>query len=145
MYVYLLEFTYAARDREAVEKWLAQTDLGGVLLSTEPYDDEVLAVLASTQAFGTTSQRLSQHALIASCEAKQCAMYRITTTATPGWVLHSFPLREGEEWYPGAGQTAYLCLQSHQISHEQIRWLAISTAIVSWEYAFDLAPLLVGC
>lgn len=145
MYVYLLEFTYAAKDREAIERWLAQADLGGVLLSTEPYDDEILAVLASNRAFGTASQSLSQYPLIASCEAKQCVMYRITTTSTPGCVLHSFPLREGEEWYPGAEQTAYLCLQSHQLSHEQIRWLAVNTAIVGWEYIFDLAPLLVGC
>lgn len=145
MYVYILEFVYAAEDRETVEKWLAQAELGGVLLSSEPYDDEILAILASSRAFGEKSRKLRQHPLISSCEAKQCAMYRITTTTAPGWVLHSFPLREGEEWYPGSRQTAYLCLQSHQLSNEQISWLATSTAIVGWEYAFDLAPLPVGC
>ena len=141
MHLYLLEFTYGVEDRETVETWLSQADLGGaVLISIEQYDDQILAVLANYQALAAEHKKLQQRPAISSCEAKQCAVYRITTTATPASMLYSFPLREGEEWYHGAEQTAYLCVQSHLLSEAQISWLVTSTDIIAWEDLFELTP-----
>ena len=145
MHLYLLEFTYAVEDRETVETWLSQADLGGaVLISAEKYDDEILAVLANYQALTEAHKKLQQHPAISSCVAKQYAVYRITTAAAPASVLRSFPLKEGEKWYLGAGQTAYLCVQSHLLSEAQISWLVTSPDIIpdiiAWEDLFDLTP-----
>jgi hypothetical protein len=142
MYLHLLEFTYAVADREGVETWLSQADLGGAaLISIKQYDDEILAVLASYQALVEEHKKLQQHPAISSCVAKQCTVYRITTTTAPASALSSFPLREEEEWYQGAQKTAYLCVQSHQLSEEQTSWLATNADIIAWEDLFELPPL----
>ena|SRR5260370_42150477 len=145
MNLYLLEVTYAAQDRETVEPWLSQADLGCVLLSSEQYNDEILSVLASNQALVETSKKLCQHPAISSCEGKQRVIYRIATTTAPEHVLCSFPFRLGEEWYVGPGKTTYFSAQSHQLSEKQISWLATNPAIATWEDAFDLTPMPVGC
>src|SRR5207245_11215863 len=90
-------------------------------------------------------RRLQSYAAISSCEAKRYAVYRVTTTVASEQVLRSFPLGESQEWYPGDGQTAYLCVQSHHLDAEQISWLATCTQITAWECLFDLVPLLAGC
>ncbi len=142
MYLHLLEFTYAVADREAVETWLSRVDLGeAALMSVKQYDDEMLVVLANYQALDKQHKKLQQHPAISSCVAKQCTVYRITTTTAPASALYSFPLREEEEWYQGAEKTAYLCVQSHQLSEEQTSWLATNADIIAWEDFFDLTPL----
>ena len=142
MYLHLLEFTYAVADRETVETWLSRVDLGETaLMSVKQYDDEILAVLANYQALAEEHKKLQQHPAISSCVAKQRTVYRIITTTAPASVLYSFPLREEEEWYQGAEKTAYLCVQSQQLSEEQTSWLTTNADIIACEDLFDLTPL----
>ena len=142
MYLYLLEFTYVVVDHKAVETWLAQAHLHGVLISISQYHDEMLAVLANEQALVEEYRTLHRHPAISSCVEKYCDVYRIMTTSAPKQVLSSFPLREGEEWYGGIEKMAYLCVQSHQLSGEQIFWLANNKNITAWQDRFDLTSML---
>lgn len=118
-----------AEDHATIEAWLAQTGLGGMVISTEQYDDEILTVLADVQPLEKVRQQLQQHPAISTCEEKLRAVFRVTMTTAPGHVLCSFPFRGGEEWYVGAGKTAYLCTQSHQLNDQQISWLAANAQI----------------
>jgi hypothetical protein len=145
MYLFLLAFTYAVDDRKAVEEWLSQAGLDSVLLSTERYNDEILAVLANYQEVTEDGRKLHLHPAISSCIEKQCPVTRVVTTIAPEQVLRSFPLREGEEWYLGSGHTAYLCTASRWLSDKQISWLATCTTISAWDYVFDLTPMPAGC
>ena len=144
MNLYLLEFTYAAEDRESVEAWLSQPELGGMLLSVEQYDDEILAVLADTQPLIKACKKLQQNPAISSCERKLRAIYRVATATSPEHVLCTFPFRAGEEWYLGPGKTTYLSTQLQPLTDAQISWLTNNTAIASWEDTFDLTPMPVG-
>lgn len=141
MYLYLLEFTCAVEDHPAVKTWLSKANPDGILISTSQYGDELLSVLAHDQTLTETHKKLRQHPAISSCVEKQRVVYRITTITAPELVLSSFPLREGEEWYPGIGKMAYLCIQAHQLSGEQISWLTTNPRIVAWESFFDLIPM----
>ncbi len=145
MYLYLLVFTYAAEDHTLVEADLPQMYPGGVLISTEQYDDEMLAVLASHQTPDGVCQGLIQHPAISSCVEKHCPVYQVVTNTPPEKVLRTFPLREGEEWYLGEGRSGYLCVQSPLLSARQVAWLATSTEIAAWEYWFSLVPMSVAC
>ncbi len=142
MHVHLLEIVYASENRETVETWLSRADLGGVIISTEQYDDEVLAVLASEQSLGEALQQVRQQPAISSYEEKRRAIYRFTTTITPEHVLCSFPFHNGEEWYLGSGNVAYLCMPADQFNCIQVSWLAHSTDIDEWCPVFDLVPVL---
>jgi len=144
VYLYLLAFIYTVKHRETVEAWLSQANLGGVLINIRQYDDEILALLASHQPLEEERQKLCEHPAISSCEAKECFVFRVTTTSAPELVFRSFPLRWGEEWYPGAGRTVYLCLQSGLLSDQQISWLSSRTEIAEWRDMFDLTSMLVG-
>jgi hypothetical protein len=115
-----------------------------VLISARQYDDEILAVLANDEALTEEHKKLQGHPAISSSEEKWRAVYRVAPTTAPESALSSFPLREGEEWYLGAEKTAYLCVQSHQLSDEQISWLNTSTDIATWEDHFDLTPMPAG-
>lgn len=141
MYLYLLEFTYAVKDRETVEAWLTEEGLSGTLISTQQYDDEIFSVLANDRAAPGDQRKLSVHDAISSCQAKQRALYRITTTDAPRVILHSFPLGEGDEWYACNERTIYLSMSSHRLGYKQISWLATCTNIVKWEDQFILRPL----
>lgn len=145
MYLYLLALTYALEDRELVEAHLAQMHLEAVLISTEVYDDELLAVLASRQELEEVCEMLKRHPAVSSCVKKHCPVYHMITSAAPEQVLRTFPLREGEEWYLGEGRSVYLCVQSPLLSARQVSWIATSTQIASWEYWFDLVPVSVSC
>jgi hypothetical protein len=142
MHLYLLEIVYALERCEAVEEWLARTDLGGVVISTEQYDEEILAVLASEQTLEKAYLQVWQHPFVSSCEEKQRVVYRVTTTSDPQHALCSFPFRPGEEWYTGPANMMYLSVQSRQLSEKQLCWLAESTTITRWEHRFDLIPVL---
>jgi hypothetical protein len=144
MYLYLLEFIYRVKDRELVETWLSRENLGGVLISTRQYGDEILAVLANDQALVEARKQLRRHPAVSSCVEKWCLVYRIVATTTLELVISSFPLRGGEEWYLGTEKMAYLCTQWHQLSTEQMSWLLTSPTIVSWEDQFDLTPIPIG-
>jgi hypothetical protein len=141
MFLNLLEIAYAIENREVVETWLSQANLGGVIISTEQYDDEILSVLASAQALFPALIQLQQNSAITSCEEKLRAIYRVITSTEPKHALCSFPFRDGEEWYLGSGETIYLSVQSHELSDEQISWLAASADIVDWKYTFALTPV----
>lgn len=145
MYLYLLVFTYAAEDHKLVEADLAQIHPGGVLISAEQYDDEMLAVLASHQTPDEAYQKMIQHPAISSCMERHCSVYHVETSAPPEKALRTFPLREGEEWYLGQGRNVYLCVQSPLLSARQVSWLATSMEIAAWEYWFSLVPMSVGC
>jgi hypothetical protein len=125
-----------------VERWLSQAHLRGVLISAKQYDDEILAVLANDEALTEEHKKLQRNPAISSSEEKRRVVYRVAPTTAPQSALSSFPLHEGEEWYLGAENTAYLCVQSPQLSDEQISWLVTSTDIASWDYLFDLTPML---
>jgi hypothetical protein len=142
MYLHLLEITYAVEDRATIETWLSQAYLGGAIISTEQYSDEILAVLASEQVLGETYQELQRHPAISSCEKKRRAVYRVTTITEPKHALCAFPFREGEEWYVGSGKMIYLCVLSHRLSEQQAAWLATNTHISEWKYLFDLISVL---
>lgn len=144
MYLYLLIFTYAAEDHKLVEADLPRIHPEGVLISTERYDDEVLAVVASHQTPGEAYQRLARHPAVSSCAERHCPVYHVVTGAAPAQELCTFPLREGEEWYQGEGQHVYLCVQSPLLSARQVSWLATSKEITAWDYWFSLVPLSVG-
>jgi hypothetical protein len=146
MYLYLLEFTYAVEDREAVESWLGKAGLSGVLISVQQYDDEMFAVLADKQSVPEDQKKLGVHAAISSSQAKRRALYRITTKSAPRSVLRSFPLEDDDEWYAGDERMMYLSLPSHKFGHKQIAWLAMCPDIVLWEDTFPLTPLpLASC
>ena len=140
MYLFLLEFTYASEDREIIETWLAQANLDGTLICTMQYDDEILSVLASKHTLIEEQQKILRLPAISSCEEKHHAVYHVTTKVAPELVLRAFPFDEDEEWYRESERTAYVCLQSHQFSSQQISWLAACTQIESWEYLFALSP-----
>lgn len=140
MYLFLLEFTYAAEDRAIIERWLKQEELGGTLICTMQYDDEILAVLASKHTLIEALQKMQQQPAISSCEEKHHAVYHVTTKVAPELVLRAFPFDEDEEWYRESERTAYICLQSHQFNSKQISWLAACTQIEAWEYLFALSP-----
>ncbi len=141
MYLFLLEFTYAAKDCESIEAWLSQAQLSDMLISTMQYDDEILGVLASEQQLTEASLKILQQPTISLCQTKREAVYCVTTAVVPELVLRSFPFREGEEWYQGTKQTAYLCLQSHQLSARQIAWLATCKQIITWDFFCALSPV----
>ena len=142
MHLYLLEITYAAQDKQDVEAWLAHAPLTGVIISTEQYDDEILAVLASEQALGTAHQYVRQQHAVTSSQRKRRAVFRITTTTSPEHVLCAFPFRGGEEWYIGPGNVAYLSVQSHQLTDRQRDWLASNEEIADWQETFELESML---
>ena len=143
MQLYLLEFTYAVEDCQAVEAWLAEADLSGVLISTGQYEDEMFAVLASERSMREDHQKLALHSAISSCQAKQSILYRITTSAAPEVVFRTFPLGEGDEWYWGPGRISYLSMQSQRLRQIQITWLATCSEIVAWEHNFALKEISV--
>lgn len=138
MLLHLLEITYAAEDRETVEEWLVHTQLEGEIISVEQYDDEILAVQANVQPSRELLMHVRQQPGITSCCIKKRAVHRIETTTTPTHVLCSFPFREGEEWYLGSGNVAYLCVQAYNFTPKQTAWLTANTAIVAWSDLFDL-------
>ncbi len=142
MYLSLLEFIYAAKDHETIEAWLAQAHLNSVLICMMQYDEEILAVVASDHQLTETSQKMYEQPAISSWEEKRAYVYRVITTVAPELVLRSFPFGEGEEWYRGRGQTAYLCLQTHQFSNEQVSWLATCKQIIHWDFSWALVPVL---
>lgn len=145
MYLYLLEITYPVHECARVETWLSQAQLGGVIISIEQYTDEILAVLASEQSLKEeVCQQVRLHSAISSCEGKRRAVYRVTTKTTSEHVLCSFPFRAGEEWYLGSENSAYLCVQSPQLSDKQLAWLATNAAIAEWRSRFDLVPVLTA-
>lgn len=145
MYLYLLVFTCAVEDYKLVENDLARLHPDGVLISVEQYDDELLVVLASHQTPGDACQKLIQHPAVSSCVERYSPVYHVVTGIPPARTLHTFPLREGEEWYLGEGPNAYLCMQSPLLSPKQVSWLATSTQIAAWEYWFSLVPVSVRC
>jgi len=145
MYLYLLICTYAVEDHKLVEADLARIHPGGVLISAERYDDEMLAVLAGHQTPGEAYHKLIRHPAISSCVERHCPVYHVVTSTASENALRTFPLREGEEWYQGKGRHVYLCVQSPLLSAKQVSWLATSTEIAAWEYWFSLVPLSVGC
>lgn len=144
MQLFLLEFTYAVDNRKVVEDWLSQAHLDSTLLSTEQYNNEMLAVLANYQDVTEDGRKLHRHPAISSCVEKQRFITRVVTTISPDLILRAFPLREGDEWYLGRGQTIYLCTTSRWLSERQISWLATCTHISAWESVFDLAPTPVA-
>lgn len=142
MYLHLLEIVYAIEGREAVEMWLSQANLSSVVISTEQYDNEILAVLASKHAVEEAHQEMQWHPAISSCEGKKRVVYRITTTSTSEHALDSFPFCHGEEYYVGPKKTMYLSVLSHQLSEKQLSWLIENSDVVEWEYLFDLTSVL---
>lgn len=144
MYLSLLECVYDVKDRERVEAWLIQANLGGVLICTIQYDEEILAVLASRYRLLEALQKICRQPAISSCEEKCANVFRVTTTVAPEQVIRSFPFREKEEWYQGIGQAAYLCLQTPQFAYEQLVWLASSRYILAWDSTYALIPVPVG-
>ncbi len=144
MYLHLLEIVYGVEDRKAVEGWLSQTHLGGVVISTEQYDDQILAVLASEQALEEASQHLQRYPAVSSCEEKWRFVYRIAITSASEHILSSFPFSPGEEWYIGPEKTMYLSVQTQQLGEKQLAWLARSPDIARWEYLFDLTSVLAA-
>lgn len=147
MYLYLLAFTYAFEDRALVEADLARIHPEGVLVSARLYDDEILAVLAShqEQEHEEAAERLKQHPAVSSCIKRHCPVYHILISTEPEQALRTFPLREGEEWYQGDGQSVYLCVQSPLLGTRQVSWIATSTEIAAWEYWFNLVSVSAGC
>jgi hypothetical protein len=145
MYLNLLEFTYAVRDREAVEIWLSQAELDAVLISTEQYYDEILAVLASEQSVVEAHKKLLEQPAITSCTEKRCVVYRVTTTVPPQQVIQDFPTGEDQDWYLGTDNTSYLCVQSHPLNDRLIAWLDTNPLVANWDYLFDLNPMPLGC
>ena len=143
MYLGLLEIAYAVEDQEEAEALLSQENLGGVIISTEQYEDEILSVLANEETLLPAYRKLHGNYAIVSCEVKWRAVYLVTTTTEPKHALCSFPFRDGEEWYLGQGKTIYLSVQAHGLSDEQISWLATRPNIVDWKYDFELIPVLV--
>jgi hypothetical protein len=141
MYLSLLEFIYAVKDHEIVEEWLAQAHLNSVLISMMQYDEEILAVVASEHQLAGTSQKMYGQPAISSWEEKQAYVYRVKTVVAPELVLRSFPFGEGEEWYRGGEQTAYLCLQAQRFNNEQVSWLATCTQIIDWDFFWPLSPM----
>ncbi|HEY0753308.1 MAG TPA: hypothetical protein VGD98_05050 [Ktedonobacteraceae bacterium] len=141
MYLHILEFTYAAEDRSAVELRLSQMDLHGVLISTQQYDEEMFAVLASTRPLMEDQQKLLSYAMLTSCQTKRRFLYRITTTTTSNSALVSFPLGEDNEWYVSTEKMTYLSLGSYFLGSAQFSWLAAHKQSVKWENVFELAPL----
>lgn len=140
----LLECVYAVKDRDTIETWLAQADHDGVLISTMQYDEEMLAVLASEQRLFDALQQVCQQPAISSCEEKHADVFRLITTVPARLVVRTFPFRAGEEWYQGSEHTAYLCLQSHQLSYEQLAWLATCPHIRAWDSFYALSPVTAG-
>ncbi len=145
MYVHLLEIVYKVEQRDSAEKWLTHTNHDGVVISTERYGDEILAILASEQALEEPLQQLRQHPSISFCEEKRRALYRITTVSTSEHTLCSFPFRFGEEWYIGPQKTMYLSLQSHRLSNKQLCWLRENVNITGWQDQFPLTSALAVC
>jgi hypothetical protein len=142
MYVHLLEIVYSVENRASVEEYLAQEDMGGAIISIERYGDEILAILADTEELDGAYERIRQYAAISSCEAKRCALYRITTCAPSAHVLCAFPFKAGEEWYIGSQSVVYLSLRSHVLSNKQLYWLLENPGIVGWDDDFPLSPVL---
>lgn len=145
MYLNLLEFTYRVKDREEVVTWLSQADLGAVLISQEQYYDEILAVLASEQQLGEAHHKVRQHPAITSSNEKRCVVYRVTSNVPPPQMIRSFPTGEDQDWYLGADNIAYLCVQSHPLNDRQIAWLDANPQVANWDYLFDLQPIPSGC
>lgn len=144
MLLHLLEITYAVEDRETVEEWFVHTQLTGEVISVEQYDDEILAVLASSQPSRELLMQVRQQPAITSRRLKKRAVHRIETTTTPTHVLCSFPFHEGEEWYLGPGNVAYLSVQTHDFTAKQTAWLAANTAIACWSDLFDLTSFFAA-
>lgn len=141
MYLYLLEFTYAMEDRIAVEAWLSEADVSGVLISVQQYDDEMFAVLASGLPLSEDHQKLLLDPGVTSCRARRRFLYRVTTAGASQPIFHSFPLGEDHEWYSGGEKVVYLSLPSPALARKQISWLATSPEIVGWENHFELEPV----
>ena len=124
----------------ALEDCLRET--GDILIGYQVYDDLTLLVVRLLHDtihchLDTLTAAFSQE-LINSFQIINCQLFKVVfRQGSAQAALSNFPLHMGESWFAAADEenAAYLCLNSSQLSQEQVAWLATQTAIALWRQA----------
>lgn len=118
-------------------------DTGDILIGHQVYDDLTLLVvrlLGDTMQWHLDTLSAALRAeLINSFQVVSCQLFKVVfRQESAKMALRDFPLHVGESWFTAAGEekAAYLCLDSLQLSQQQITWLATQTAIAQWTKAY---------
>jgi len=118
-------------------------DTGDILIGHQVYDDLTLLVV---RLLGDTMQchldilsTALRAELIYSFQVVSCQLFKVVFRQENAKMsLRDFPLHVGESWFTAADEekAAYLCLNSRQLSQQQVTWLATQTAIAQWTTAY---------
>ena len=123
-----------AEVQPTLEACLRET--GDVLIGYQTYDDMTLLVVRllddTMQCHIDTLSTAFRQELIDSFQIVNCQLFKVVLRqGNIQSMMRHFPLRMGESWFPATDEenAAYLCLNSPQISQEQVAWLATQTSI----------------
>lgn len=126
-----------AKIQPALQACLQET--GDMLIGHQTYDDLTLLVVRllgdTMQCHLDTLSTAFRTELINSFQVVNCQLFKVVFRQESAKTsLRNFPLHVGESWFTAADEdkAAYLCLDSPQLSQEQIAWLSSQTAIAQW-------------
>ena len=117
-------------------------ETGDILIGYQAYDDMTLLVVRllsdTVQCHIDTLAAFFRKELINSFQIVNCQLFKVVfRQGSMQTTMSRFPLHMGESWFPAADEesAAYLCLNSPQLSQEQVAWLATQTSISLWQKA----------
>ena len=123
-----------AEVQPTLEACLRET--GDILIGYQAYDDMTLLVVRllddTMQCHINTLSTAFRQELIDSFQIVSCQLFKVVIRqGNLQTTMRHFPLRMGESWFPATEEEngAYLCLNSPQLSQEQVAWLATQTSI----------------
>lgn len=129
-----------AEVQSTLEACLQET--GDTLIGYQVYNDLTLLVVRllqdTVQCHLDTLSTAFHQELINSFQVIKCQLFKVVfRQGNVQEALHNFPLHMGESWFAAADEenAAYLCLNSSQLSQEQVSWLALQTTIALWRQA----------
>jgi hypothetical protein len=124
----------------SLERCLRET--GDLLIGYQTFDDLTLLVVRlihdTVQCHLDTLTAAFHADLINSFQIISCQLFKVVFRPKDAQTaLRAFPLHMGESWFPAVDEenAAYLCLNSPQLSQDQISWLATQTEIALWRQA----------
>jgi hypothetical protein len=144
MKTHIITIGLSANKRAEVQAELADClrEHGGTTIGYQMYDDLTLLVVRPAdetfQKYFDTLATAMRKELITSFQVVYCQIFKVIFRHEGAKSsLKNFPLRVGESWCIAAEEetAVYICLDSPNLSQEQIAWLATQTAIAQWTKA----------
>jgi hypothetical protein len=121
----------------ALEECLIET--GDQLIGHQIYDDQTLFVVRllsdTLQCHLKTLSTAFRENLLDSFQIIGCYLFKVAFQNDDYRnSLRDFPFHIGEAWFTSASEekSAYLCLNSPNLSQSQVAWLAQQTSITQW-------------